>query len=340
MKKALITGSQGFIGSYLCQELLENNYYVTGIDNYSKYGVLSRPHDCHPNFKLISMDVINVLDCVSLAKDSFDVLVAGAAMIGGISYFHKYAYDLLATNERIIASTFDFAIKAFQKKRLERIVVISSSMVFENTSLFPTLEEEVKYCPSPTSTYGFQKLSTEYFCKGAYEQYGLPFSIVRPFNCIGVGENEAITEEPVYQGNVKLLMSHVVPDLIYKCFSVGPNKPLPILGNGMQVRHYTYGGDIAKGIRIVIESSEAINNDFNISSSKSYSVIELANKIWTKIHGNAKLEFEHYPPYEHDVQMRSPDVSKARDVLGFECNQTLDGILDEIINWVKQQYSF
>ena len=340
MKNVLVTGSQGFIGSYLCKDLLDNGYHVTGIDNYSKYGKLVRPHDSHPNFELVNMDAIDLHKNAQFASKSFDVLVAGAAMIGGISYFHKYAYDLLAANERITASTFDFAIKAFKEKRLKRIVVISSSMVFESTSVFPTPEEEVERCPSPESTYGFQKLATEYFCKGASIQYGLPFSIVRPFNCIGVGENEALSEEDVHHGGVKLLMSHVVPDLIYKCFSVGEEGPLPILGSGSQIRHYTCGDDIARGIRIVIESDQAVNNNFNISSDEPYSVTDVAKKIWKKIHGDAILRFEHYPPYDHDVQVRSPDTHKAKNVLGFECEKTLDDALDDIINWIKKQYGF
>ena len=118
-------------------------------------------------------------------------------MIGGISYFHKYAYDLLANNERILASTFDLAIKLYQEHNLERIITLSSSMVFENTEVYPTPETEVAVCPPPMSTYGFQKLSCEYFCKGAFEQYGLPYTIIRPFNCVGAGEDEAAGDHEV-----------------------------------------------------------------------------------------------------------------------------------------------
>ena len=102
MKKILITGSQGFIGSYLCAEFLERGYQVVGIDNFSKYGPITRAHDSHPNFELIEMDAVD-LECNSVpeALEDIEYLIAAAAMIGGITYFHKYAYDLLATNERI-----------------------------------------------------------------------------------------------------------------------------------------------------------------------------------------------------------------------------------------------
>jgi len=90
--------------------------------------------------------------------------------------------------------------------------VLSSSMVFESTEIFPTLEGEQLKCPPPLSTYGFQKLSSEYFAIGAYEQYGLAYTIIRPFNCVGIGEKRAISDENIYSGNIELALSHVVPD--------------------------------------------------------------------------------------------------------------------------------
>jgi len=199
--KFLVTGSQGFIGSYLCSDLVAAGHTVVGIDNFSKYGVVSRPHDGHKNFDLIVMDAQHLGADNRVRSIKPDMIIAGAALIGGISYFHKYAYDLLAINERITASTFDYAIDQYRSGNLKRIVVMSSSMVFESTAVYPTPEDEVTKCSAPLSTYGFQKLATKYFAKGAWEQYKLPFTIVRPFNCIGVGEEEALGDEPVMSGN-------------------------------------------------------------------------------------------------------------------------------------------
>ena len=313
--KILLTGSQGFIGSYISQELLNNGHSVVGIDNFSKYGKLSRPQDKHKDFKLYEIDVLSDEFLQIVENEKPDMIIAGAAMIGGISYFHKYAYDLLATNERILAQTFDAAITGFKNGYIKRIIVMSSSMVFEETMIYPTPESEVKKCPPPSSTYGFQKLSSEYFAKGAWEQYGLPYSIVRPFNCVGVGEEDSITEHEVTSGNIKLMMSHVLPDLVNKIMK-GQN-PLHILGCGDQIRCYTNGSDLARGIRLVIESEKAINEDFNISTTKSTSVLELANVIWSILKPNE--EFKHIcdVAYEYDVQKRIPDTTKAKNVLGF-----------------------
>ena len=213
--KILITGSAGFIGGYVVQEFLNAGWDVVGIDNFSKYGEITKSYDDHPNYQLIKGDVKNTGLVIEALQDC-DQMVAGAAMIGGISYFHEFAYDLLAENERIMASTFDAAIKAHKDSKLQKITVLSSSMVFESTDKYPTPEGAELTSPPPMSTYGFQKLACEFFAKGANQQYGLPYTIVRPFNCVGIGEQRALTDKEVLSGNVKLAMSHVVPDLIQK----------------------------------------------------------------------------------------------------------------------------
>ena len=333
-KTVFVTGSQGFIGSYISSEFLDNGYSVIGVDNFSKYGLVKRRHDKHKNFVLIETDCSKDNFFELMNQHKFDYIIGGAAMIGGISYFHKYAYDLIAANERIVANTFDLAINRFKKGELEKILVLSSSMVFENANKWPTKEDHLLECPPPFSTYGFQKLSCEYFAKGAFEQYGLPYTVVRPFNCIGVGEEEALGEHETVSGNVKLTLSHVVPDLINKCLK--GQDPLHILGSGSQLRHYTNGKDIARGIRLCLESNKAKNNDFNISTSTSTTVLELAEKIWNKINAGKPFKYISDPPYEYDVEKRMPSVTKAKEILGFEAKISLDESLDEVISWMRE----
>ena len=142
------------------------------------------------------------------------------------------------------------------------------------------------------STYGFQKLSAEYFCKGAYEQYGLP--------------------------------------------SKGQD-PLHILGSGKQIRCYTNGKDIARGVRVALEAGKAHNEDFNISTSTATSVLELAKMVWKKMRPNEKFSFVSDQAYEYDVQKRIPDVSKANKLLGFTAGITLEESVDEVIEWFKKR---
>lgn len=335
MPKTLITGSAGFIGGYVVQELLSRGHEVVGLDNFSKYGSLSRSFDHHESFTQVEGDAKDE-DVLESLLEGCDYFIAGAAMIGGITYFHSYAYDLLAENERIIASSMDAAIRAQEAGSLKRVMVISSSMVFESTDQFPSVEGSELAIPPPESSYGFQKLSTEYFAKAAFDQYGLPYVIVRPFNCVGIGEGRALGSVDVDSGNVKLAMSHVMPDLVQKVLK--GQDPLHILGSGDQVRHYTYGGDIARGISVALEHEAAECEDFNISTNVATTVLELAETIWTHIHGDTK-EFRHIsdPPYPHDVQLRVPSVEKAERILGFKATTPLEKVLGEVVPWISDQ---
>ena len=332
--KLLLTGAAGFIGGYLVPELLNAGHQVIGVDNFSKYGPVARSYDSDPRYRLVEGDAKDVALLTRLASEC-DQLVAGAAMIGGISYFHEFAYDLLAENERILAATFDAAIAAYKQGVLRKITVLSSSMVFESTTVFPTPEGAQLTSPPPRSTYGFQKLACEYFARGAFEQYQLPYTIVRPFNCVGIGERRALRDSKITSGNVKLALSHVVPDLVQKVLK--GQDPLHILGDGTQVRHYTYGGDLARGIRLCIESEAALNQDFNISTAQSTTIAELAASIWRKLRGDTPLRLVSDPAFDHDVQRRVPDVSKAKRVLGFEAGTSLDTMLDELIPWIREE---
>lgn len=331
--RILVTGAAGFINGYLVPELLEAGHEVIGLDDFSKYGRLAKSYDGHPCYRFVEGDAKDTALMKELAAD-VDQVVASAAMIGGISYFHEFAYDLIAENERILASTFDAAIAAHRDGHLQRIVVMSSSMVYESATVFPTPEGAELTSPPPISTYGFQKLASEYFAKGAWEQYQLPYTIVRPFNCVGIGERRALRDTDVMSGNVKLALSHVVPDLALKVLK--GQDPLHILGDGSQVRHYTYGGDLAHGIRLALESDRMINEDVNLSTARSTTVLELAEAIWHKVHGpDRTFHYVSDKPFEHDVQMRVPDVRKATELLGFEATTTLDEMLDEVIPWIR-----
>jgi nucleoside-diphosphate-sugar epimerase len=173
----------------------------------------------------------------------------------------------------------------------------------------------------------------EYFARAASDQYGLPYTIVRPFNCVGIGESRALGDEEILSGNVKLAMSHVVPDLVQKVLK--GQDPLHILGSGEQIRHYTYGGDLARGIVTAMEHADATNEDFNLSTAESTTVLHLAESIWSKIKGaDVPLRIVNDEPFEYDVQRRVPATDKAKRMLGFEASTSLDEMLDEVIPWI------
>src|SRR5947207_6554787 len=157
--KILVTGAAGFIGGYLVEELLAAGHEVIGLDNYCKYGPLRQRSAEDPGYHFVEGDAKDVGLLKSLSADA-DQVVAGAALIGGISYFHQLPYDLLAENERLTAAVFDAAIAGHRAGTLKKINVISSSMVYESAGVWPTTEGGEHRCPPPRSTYGFQKLDT------------------------------------------------------------------------------------------------------------------------------------------------------------------------------------
>src|ERR1700726_5153407 len=130
MEKVLVSGSAGFIGGYVVEELLRRGYAVVGLDNFSKYGKVRKSFDSHPDYQLVEGDAQDVALMTRLLADC-DHFIAGAGIVGGISYFHTYAYDLLATNERIIAASCDAALNVLPAGRLQKMTYVSSSMVFE-----------------------------------------------------------------------------------------------------------------------------------------------------------------------------------------------------------------
>jgi len=332
--KILVTGSAGFVAGYVVEKLLQEGHSVIGIDNFSKYGKTSKNYDTNPNYIFVNGDAKNVNLLKQLIVDC-DHFICLAGQIGGIVYFAKYAYDLFNENEKIMSSAMDAAIWAHKKAKLKKITLASSSVVYGSTTSFPSKEGDEYIMPPPESNYGFQKLAVHYWAKGGWDQYGLPYTLILPFNTIGLGETRANCDDLILSGNIQLCMGHVVPDLIHKALK--KQTPFHILGSGDQLRHYTDGRDIADGFYLSLENQGATNQSFNISSPNAHTVYDLATMIWRKINGNAKLYFEHDYSFEkYDIKKRLPSVDKAKEILGFEAKISLSDSLDLIIPWVKQ----
>jgi len=319
-ERVLVTGSSGFLAGYIIPELLDRGYHVTGLDNLSKTGPGRRSYDSHDNYLPVVGDARDVR-LLGRLLERCDQFIAGAALVGGVAYFHARPLDILAANDAITAAACHAGMRAAAHHRLRKVTWVSSSMVYESATEWPSAEGQEMEIPPPRSAYGLQKLAMERYARAAWEQYRLPYTIVRPFNCAGPGEDPR-------DG-----MAHVIPDLVARMLA--GDEPLGILGDGRQIRHFTHGADLAKGICDAMAHPMAWNEDFNLASPQSTTVVKLADMIWQKIRPGTQTRIKPGPGYPHDVQRRSPDVAKAKRVLGWEAATPLDVTVDQVIDWVR-----
>ena len=245
-----------------------------------------------------------------------------AAIVGGIANFHKLPHTLLDVNTALYSGVFGAALSA----RVERLVYVSSSMVFERAGEFPTTEAYIDDTPIPLSAYGFSKLAGEVFCRALHDEHGLPYTICRPFNAYGPGEIPE--DEPG--------IAHAVPDLIKK--ALAGQRPLEIFGSGEQTRTLTHIDDIAAGIVAAMASPAGENEDFNISWREEMTIAELARLIWEAC-GRPAAEFElrPQPSFTVDVQRRWPSVEKARELLGFEARIGVREGIEQTVAWLRDE---
>ena len=244
-----------------------------------------------------------------------------AAIVGGIANFHKLPHTLLEVNNALYNGVFRAALEA----PVERLVYVSSSMVFERATEFPTTEAHVRDTPIPQSAYGFSKLAGEVYCRALHTEHGLPYTICRPFNAYGPGELP--DAEPG--------IAHAVPDLIRKVLA--GMRPLPIFGSGEQTRTLTHVDDIADGVVTAMGHAAAENEDFNVSAAEEMTVAEIARVVWEACGEEPeRFALEHLPSFEVDVVRRWPSVEKAREMLGWEARIGVREGIEQTVTWLRE----
>lgn len=324
MKQVLVLGGAGFIGSYIVRELLKSGYAVTVVDNFSKYGFLSHDFYSHPNFILETKDVRALYPA---EFKGYDYLLCLVALICGIRYFHKIPYQIAQDNTEILAHAIDCTLAASPGATF---VYFSSSMVYERMQR-PVTEEVALNQPVPITNYGMQKLFGEFLVRGAHQEFGLNYLIVRPFNAVGGGELPEVTAE----GHVEFGMAHVIPDFIYKALS--KQTPFEIFGDGAQVRTFTHAKDIAEAVRIMLDKNVK-NDDFNICGDNTYKIGDLARKIWVKVNPDLSFPgFKHLSAPPADVRFRIGVSEKAKKILGWEPKYDLDYIIGDTLGFIRQR---
>ncbi len=310
----LVTGGAGTIGTAVVRRLLRDGAPIRVADQRPAPDWMRESAEIHTGD-------LRDADQARRALEGCGRVVHLAAIVGGIANFHKLPYTLLETNTALYNSLFRAAIE----RDVERLVYVSSSMAFERAEEFPTREEHLDRAPTPRSAYGFSKLAGEYWCRAAADEFGLRYSIVRPFNAYGPGEMPG--DEPG--------IAHIVPDLIER--ALRRQRPFPIFGSGEQTRTLTHVDDIADGIAAALTHGAAVGEDFNVSATEELTVREIAQIVWEAC-GNdpAELELEHLPSFEVDVQRRWPSTDKARRLLGWEARIGVREGIADTVRWFRR----
>jgi UDP-glucose 4-epimerase len=317
MSRLLVTGGAGTIGRAVVRRLLRDQDWEVRVADHR-----DGPEWMRETCELEPGDLRDPQVAANAARDCTHVIHL-AAIVGGIANFHKLPYTLTEVNNELTGRV----VAAALAQDVVRFVYVSSSMVFERATEYPTTERHLADCAIPRSAYGFSKLAGEVYTRAAHDQHGLRYTICRPFNAYGPGE----LPDPDEPG-----IAHAVPDLIAK--SLANQRPLQIFGDGTQTRTLTHVDDIADGIVTAMRASAGENEDFNISASRELTVTEIAELIWQAC-GNdpGALAFEHLPAFEVDVPRRWPSVEKARTLLGWEARTDLQEGIADTVAWLRQQ---
>lgn len=313
--KILVTGGAGFIGSEIVRQLLNSGHQVRVADNLSK-----KDAQIDKRAEFTKVDLTAKEETEKIFQD-IDICINAVAKIGGIGYFHKYPATILSENNKLYSSTFEAAVK----NKIKRMVYISSSMVFESANTFPSKEDDIFKIPPPVSSYGFSKLSGEWYCRSFWDEYKLPYSICRPFNAYGI--NEFPEREVGY--------AHVIPDIIRKILS--GQYPLEMLGDGQQTRCFTHVSDIANGVITVAFHKNAMNETFNIGTSEEVKMIDLSKKIWKVMQIKKPFKVTFVKGFKFDIKRRVPNVDKAKKLLNWEPKVKFEDGLKEVVNWLIAQ---
>lgn len=320
-KKVLVTGGAGFIGSHLVDELLRRNAEVRVVDDLSR-GNLSNIQHCADKIEFILGDLANREIAEKAAKD-IDICFHLAAIVGGVEYMASHSAEI-CKNIPINYNVID----ACRKMDVERLLYTSTACTYpvdlQIEANQPPLKEEdaLKYGARPDSEYGWVKLLGEIQCEAYHKSYGMKIAIVRPFNPYGPRESFDPHD------------SHVIPALIRK--AVFRENPFIVWGDGGQTRAFTYVEDLVEGMILAVE--KATNADpINLGGSDYVSIRELAKLILTLANYDTSIVWDKTKP--EGVRARKADMSKARQIIGWRPELTLEQGLRKTIDWFAESPS-
>jgi nucleoside-diphosphate-sugar epimerase len=309
--KVLVTGGAGFIGSHLCEKLIDQGHSVTALDNLSitdqNVSALKRK-----GVKVVVADITDYQKMLDETK-GMDMIFHLAAMNRAI----KSINDPLKANNVNITGTLN-VLEACRKNSVKRMLFTSSSSVYGASKLFPRIETDK---PQPTHPYGVGKIAAEYYTNVYFSLYGVKTTVLRYFSVYG----------PRQLGTIEY--AAVIPKFIDK---ITKGEEIEVYGKGGQRRGFTYVDDVVEGTIKASQSEKSVGETINISSSKEISVNDLIAILEKRLGKKAKIK--QTPEVKGDIISNSADTGKARKLLSFEANTSMEEGISRTIDWYRKEY--
>ena len=308
--RVLVTGSEGSLMQWVIPHLLRTGHEVIGVDNLSRYGETERDRA----YEFINGDLCD-RQLTERATSQVDAIIQAAAQIYGVRGFHERPADILARDMELHQNLLWQAVE----RKLQRFVYISSSMVYERCQQIPSREDDVDDMAIPKTDYGLSKLVGERLCRAFAHQYGLTYTIWRPFNII----------TPLERSESEPGIAHVFADFIHRIV-IDKQNPMTILGDGEQIRCFTWIDEVATAVAEYSFIGETKSQAFNLGNPEPLTMKQLAHKIFAMaqerglVDPSQRLEFTYQPIYEDDVRLRVPSIEKAESILGWSPKVNVD----------------
>lgn len=317
--RVLITGGAGFIGSHLTEKLLSLGWSVTCIDDLSTGSVdnLSAVRD-NPRFLFYADTIFNRRLTTNLVSDA-DVVFHLAAAVG-VKRIVDFPVQTIETN--VEGSEIVLEAAAGKKKR---IFIASTSEVYGKSTKIPFSETDDLVLGSTYNSrwaYACSKAIDEFLALAYHREKDLPVTIVRFFNTVG----------PRQTGRYGMVLPNFVRQALL-------NQPVSVYGSGEQTRCFGHVSDIIQGLLLLLDNNRTVGEIFNLGNTEEVSINDLAKKVIAACDSTSKIVHvpysEAYGPGFEDMFRRVPDISKAREWLGYEPRVNLDAIIQSVVEYER-----
>jgi UDP-glucose 4-epimerase len=319
--RVLITGGAGFIGSHLADAYTERGDEVVCIDDLSTGSIENIAHlKKHPRFRY-SIDTVHNLPLLAELIDECDVVFHLAAAVG-VKLIVESPVRTIETNVRGTE-----AVLSLANKKKKKVLITSTSEVYGLSAEVPFREDGNLVMGATTKgrwSYACSKAIDEFLALAYWREKKLPTVVVRLFNTVG----------PRQTGQYGM----VIPTFVRQALA---GRPVTVYGDGKQTRCFGYVGDVVGALVGLMERDEAVGQVFNIGSNEEVSILEVAQRVKELTGSKSEIVFVPYDEaYEEgfeDMPRRVPDITKVRELVGFEPKEPLDGILKKVIAYYSGQ---